>query len=349
RVAPTELSSGARLSFGIGEQSAPRGELSRTLSALFSGGAGPTLDWLGDFAMVGVADRAELLTASRMGRHWRDLSIERPASAEDLSRGDAPGSDLDMLTSLPVYVVVGLRSRVAAAIALTALEQQLKSAAPGAVSWAPFASHRGVDVVRIGGRERGREIALYYAMAGDNLVVSFNRSVLRSLIEQALDGKLPAPTPAAKPRLNDAQVVLELAPSKKGSLRALLTWALGVAAAERAPATRAAAEAVLRGVPESAHKPERSAELAVAYFGAAPLTQDQRRYWMSPEGIADPLRGTAHAPEWPALPTPESAAERLLTTLSRLRGDLSFEAEPALSGAAPPLRSLRARMDLWLR
>jgi hypothetical protein len=349
RVAPSELSSGARFSFGIGQQSSPRTELSRGLALLFASGAVPSLEFLGDYAMVGVADRAELLTASRIGRRWRDLSIERPAGAEDLSRGDAPGSDLDMLTSLPVYAVVGLRSRVAAALALTALEQQLKSAAPGALEWAPFASYRGVDVVRIWGRERGREIALYYALAGDNLVVSFNRSVMRSLIEQALDGKLSAPTARPSVRSNDGQVVLELAPTKKGSLRTLLTWALGVAAAERVPTTRAAAEAVLRGVPESAHKPERSTELAVAYLGAAPLTPDGRQYWMSPEGIADPLRGTAHAPEWPALPTPESPADRLLGALNRLRADLSFEAEPSLASTGMPLRSLRARMDLWLR
>jgi hypothetical protein len=144
-------------------------------------------------------------------------------------------------------------------------------------------------------------------------------------------------------------VVFELAPAKKGSLRTLLGWALSMAALEQTTGARAAAEAVLRGIPESAHKPERSAELAIAYFGAAPVTPDGRRYWMSPEGIADPLRGTAHAPEWPVLPTPESPVGRLLTGLNRVRADLSFDPEPTSASGGAPLRSLRARLDLWLR
>lgn len=346
RVSPRELASGARVSLGIGETSPLRRELSRSLSLLPTRDGGLTLDFLGDYAMVGIADRTELITAARVSRRSRDLPIERPASAEDLGREAAPRGDLDMLSGLPAYLVIGLRSRVAAGLALVALKQQLGAAAD-AVEWAPFASYRGVEVVRILGHERSGEIALYYALAGDQLVATFNRSVMRWLIEQALDGKLPPP--GAKTSSADGQVVFELAPAKKGSLRMLLGWGLAMAALEEATEARAAAEAVLRGVPESAHKPERSAELAAAYFGSAPLTPDGLRYRMAPEGIADPLRGTAHAPEWPALPTAESAAGRLLGALNRIRGDLSFDAEPTNPAGGDPLRSLRARMDFWLR
>lgn len=347
RVAPSELASGARFSLGIGEQSPLRRELSRSLSLLPTRDGSLTLDWLGDYVMLGVADRAELVTAARGSRRSRDLPIERPASAEDLGREAPSRSEIEMLSGLPAYLVVGLRSRVATGLALAALKQQLSAAAPDALSWAPFASYRGVEVVRILGRERGGEVALYYALAGDQLLASFNRSVMRFVIDQALDGKLPER--GRKTSSDDAQVVFELAPLKKGPLRTLLGWGLAVAASENAADTRAAAEAVLRGVPESAHKPERSAELARAYLGAAPLTPDGRYYWMSPEGIADPLRGTAHEPEWPALPTPESPPERLLSALNRLRADLSFEPEAAGASSAAPLRSLRARVDLWLR
>jgi len=94
---------------------------------------------------------------------------------------------------------------------------------------------------------------------------------------------------------------------------------------------------------------DRSAELLRAYLGATPLTPDGRYYSLSPEGIADPLRGTTHAPQWPTWPTPGSSAERLSSTLNRLRADLSFDDESELTTNAPRLRSLRARMDLWLR
>ncbi|HEX2872345.1 MAG TPA: hypothetical protein VHP33_13845 [Polyangiaceae bacterium] len=352
RVAPSELSSGARFAMGIGADAPLRRELSGLARWASGGGRGITLDWLGDYAMVGVADRAELLAAARSSRETREMPIERPASAEERGREDGPRDEMEMLAGLPVYAVVGLKSRVATAVALAAVRHMVVDAGSDAIQWAPFASYRGVEVVRVLGRDNSHEVALYYAFAGDALLLTLNRTVMRSLIEQALDGKFPLQDKAAlKARAgkNDGQVVVELAPSKKGSLRTLLTWALSVAAQEGSGRARAAAEAVLRGVPESAHKPERSAELLRAYLGSAPLTPDGRRYWLAPEGISDPLRGSSHAPEWPALPTPGSSAEKLLSAVSRVRSDLSFDEEPQLSTSTPRLRSLRARLDLWLR
>jgi hypothetical protein len=343
RVAPSELPAGARFSVGIGKDSWLRRELSRSVD-LFSG-RGITLDWLGDYAMIGVADRNELLAAARFGQRATERALERPPSSEEVVRDDGRRSELDLLPGLPVYAVVALRSRVAAAVALAAVRHKLEGAAAGAVEWAPLASYRDVEVVRIVGKDRGRELSLYYALAGDNLVLSFNRSVMRALIDRAMDGKLVT----APQGDSDGQVILELAPSKRGALRTLLTWAMVMASAEGTWQARATAEAVLRGVPESAHHPERSAALSLAYLGVVPLTPDGRRYALSPAGVTDPLRGSAHAPEWPALPTADSAAARLLAAFARFRSDLSFDEEPRLSAAEPPLRSLRARVDLWSR
>lgn len=344
RVAPVELPSGARLSIGVGDDSSLRRELSRSLDAFSRHGL--SLDWLGDYAMLGVADRNELLGAARFGQRVAEGALERPTASEDVVREESYRSALDLLTGLPLYAVVGLRSRIAAAVALTGVRQMLEGAAPGAVEWAPLASHRGVEVVRILGRERGRELSLYYALAGDDLIVCFNRSVMRALIDRALDGKLVRRAGAPG---EDGQVVLELAPTKRGALRTLLTWGLAMASAQGSRQARATAQAVLRGVPETAHQPERSAELSLAYLGVVPVTPDGRRYALSPTGVTDPLRGTAHAPQWPALPTPESPAARLLAAFARFRSDLSFDEEPRLSATEPPLRSLRARVDLWLR
>jgi hypothetical protein len=356
RVAPAELASGARLALAVGRHGYLRDGLGMLLSAV-SRNDELTLDWLGDYAMLGIADRSELLVAARSSRETRDLPIERPVSAEEMGRAPAARDELDLLAGLPVYLAVGLRSRIAAAVALTALRHMAESAAPGAFEWRPFAAHRGVEVVRILAKENGREVALYYAMAGDVLLVTLNRSVMRSLIEQALDGKLPSQNQPASDRAKDAQAVLELVPLKKGPLRALLSSALSLAALETSRSSRARAEAILRGVPESAHEPDRSAELSLAYFGAVPLTPDGRRYALAPEGIIDPLRGSQHAPDWPALPTAGSSADRVLSAFSRLRSDLSFDEEPEVASGStagqgrvsPRLRSLRARVDLILR
>jgi hypothetical protein len=203
--------------------------------------------------------------------------------------------------------------------------------------------------VRVMARERNKEVALYYAMAGDALLITLNRSVMRQLIEQALDGKLPVQGQPGAALAKEGQVVLEVSPLKKGPLRTLLAWSLTVSSLEAARSSRAAAEAVLRGVPESAHKPERAAELSLAYLGALPLTPDGRRYRLGADGITDPLRGTAHAPNWPALPPAESPSARVLGLFGGLRSDLSFDTEPQIASVPQPLRSLRARVDLWLR
>jgi hypothetical protein len=280
----------------------------------------------------------------------RDERIERPASAEELGRAPATRDDLDLLAGLPVYAVIGLKSRVAAAVALTVLRRMAEDTVPGAFEWAPFASHRGIEVVRILGKEHDAEVALYYAMAGDVFLVTLNRSVMRGLIDQALDGKLPKQNLPSAGREADAQAVLELVPLKKGALRALLASALTLASIEAARSSHFAAEAILRGVPESAHKSERSAELALAYLGAVPLTPDGRRYALASQGIVDPLRGSAHAPEWPLVPAPESSADRVVSALSRFRSDLSFDTERQANDSTQlPLRSLRARVDLTLR
>lgn len=351
RVAPAELLSGARFSIGIGAQAGLRHELERDLGLVSSFAPGIKLDWLGNYAMIGAADRGELLAASRVALLGSELPFERPGTAEELGHDESPRHGLDALSGLPVYVVVGLRSKLATAVMLGALRQALESVAPGAFEWKPFAEHRGVEVVRLLGRERGRELALYYAIAGDALLLTLNRSVLRDLIDQALAGKLPAQSAeAAEVDARKAgQVVLELSPSKKGALRTCLGWLLTLRGLSAAWSSRATIEAVLRGVPESAHVPERSAELSLAYLGVTPLTPEGRHYFLSPQGIVDPARGTEHAPEWPAVPFADSSTERVLSLLSQFRSDLSFDDEPALSGQEARLRSLRARVDLSLR
>jgi hypothetical protein len=347
RVTLPELASGARLALAVGSNGFLRERLGMLLT-LFARNDKLTLDWLGDYAMVGVADRNELLVSARSSRSLRDERIERPASADELGRETAARDDLDLLAGLPVYAVVGLKSRVAAAVALTVLRRMAEDTVPGAFEWAPLASHRGVEIVRIVGKERGREIALYYALTPDVFLVTFSRAVMKNLIDQALDGKLPKQNLPRTGREADAQAVLELVPLKKGALRQLVASALTLASIESARTSHFAAEAILRGVPESAHKSERSAELALAYLGAVPLTPDGRRYALAPEGIVDPLRGSAHAPDWPAVPAPGSSAERVVSALSRFHSDLSFDTEPLVS-TQNPLRSLRARVDLTLR
>ncbi len=352
-IALPDIASGARIGIGIGENAELRRTLTSGLGWLTRGDSRFKLDWLGNYALVGCADRNELLGPARRSMRHELRELERPVSPQDMAAEEPLPQGLLELQGLPVYLAVGLKSKLAAAVALTAARRMLEEAAPGAVEWAPLAEHRSVQVVRILGTERGKQVALYYAIAGDSLLVTFNRSVMGSLIDQALDGKLPPQGTASAEQLaqlaKEGQVVLELAPNKKGALRTILGWLLAAGARSAESGARHSIEAVLRGAPESAHRANRSAELLRLYLGGAPLTPDGRRYHLSPEGIMDPMRGSAHAPEWPSLPVPGSAVERVVNGLGRARSELSFDEEPEIAKGEPRLRSLRVRLDLWLR
>ena len=100
RLAVPELISGARFGIGIGKDSGLRRGVAQALTLFASQRHGIRLDWLGEYALVGLADRAELLLAARDSRETRDLPLERPASAEELGRGAAPRDDMELLAGL---------------------------------------------------------------------------------------------------------------------------------------------------------------------------------------------------------------------------------------------------------
>jgi hypothetical protein len=316
------------------------------------------LDWLGDWAMVGVQDQSLLATLSEdvTSSSERQL-IEAPGDAGSPERSE--DKLLDELPSLRLYAAVGIRSPLGATLALAGLRVIANETAPGLFDWGESSTRRGVPIVRIAlNREKAREqlgkdlggVQLFYALADGAILFALRESVLRAAIDDRLDGKGPK---APAEQTSGTQMAIDLAPDRGGGLWTALVWLFETGLVEnRGARSKALGEALLRGAPEQASDAASMRALALAYFGAVPLAPDGAPFRLRPEGIEDPARGTAYAPIWPAVPVAGSPLEAVMSAFTRGRTEVSFDDEPsgtpARAGVAP-LRSLHVRVTLDTR
>jgi hypothetical protein len=312
-------------------------------------------DWVGDWAMLGILDRARVAQAAlgleSMGSS--DDPLQAPAKEDDSAHSAHTEGDLvTTLASLPIYASIGVRNPVGAALALVAMRGIAATAAPGLIEWGEGATHRDVPVVKVEfnskkAREQfgeSVEAKVFYAIAGGAILVALNEPTLDGLIDDRLDGKGPS---APADRGGGTQMALDFrSEAGKGLWTSLMRLFEGEMVHDGGGLSRATAEALLRGGPERAGDAAAMRSLALAYFGAAPRTQDGDAFAMTPEGLADPVRGTACAPAWPPLPVPGSPVEAIMRVLTRARADLSFDDEGHAVKGARPLRSLHARVTL---
>ena len=342
RLRVPALLAGLSGAIGLGADADLRHELSQ-MSRFIGGGKSFAFDWLGDYALVGVTARNALANAAH--QEWFNR-IELPRSADT---PPPPSSFLSQSTAtLPLYVALGVRSRVGAGLFLTALRGLAREAAPGVAEWGTGASYHGQEVVAVHFREHDVRGALYYALTENALVLSLNETVLH----QALD-LLAAHPPVALaagqvPPADAGQLVVELSPEKGDALYQALAWSGAEAMLERAEESQTLAGAVLLGARELGADSAAVRERMRAYLGAVVVTPEGKDYVLAPEGVKDPDHGTPYAPVFPELPVPGSPLERVLSGLRRVRTALSFDDEP---GGAPdnPLTSLHARVTLELR
>jgi len=336
--------SGLRYALAIGEDAAIRRELTRSSSIL---GRTVTFDWLGDQVVLGIANRSEV---THVARHFVSDKLEPP-------EGDEPHREqFEALLRLPAYLVVGVRNRVAAALALAAIRKLASEAAPEMFRWREAGKHRDIGVVEVviapssGGLNLlDREASLYYALTPGAWIVSLSRPVLNDLIDAELDGKAPRGV-SGKQASEHGQLLVELGADKGSALSTAFGWLATVALLEGADGGRAGAEAILRGSPESRASDDAFRAAARATLGHVPLTPDGALYRLTEQGIMDPARGTDYAPKFPETPVPGSPLATVLSRFERLHTTVSFDRELA-SGVAGgrDSRSFVARMTLDLR
>jgi hypothetical protein len=305
------------------------------------GGNSLKFDWLGDSVTLGLADRSELTRVARAG-----LRRKLEAPTDELRRDDT----LDALAELPAYASIEVKNRIGAVVALGTLRKMAEDVARDMLAWRDGGKRRGVSITDIeilpsGMLRQGGHV--YYALCPNALVFSLNRAVLEGLIDAELDGKAPRGVTDPKNR-EGGQLVVELGTKKDGALLRTIGWLVAVNLVARTE-SRETAEAILRGAPEARASAEAFRDLSRAYLGHVPLTPDGKLYEYSPEGIRDPLRGTAHAPIFPQTPAPGSPLASVLARFARLRSDISFDVEPGSASRENATRSFSARLSLELR
>jgi hypothetical protein len=339
RVATPSATDGLRVTLGVGKEAPLRRELTR-----MSGFIGRTLefDWLGDEIVMGMADRSEVTPAARA---FAARSLEPPGGDEQ------QGGEWESMLGLPAYLVVGVRNRVGAALALGALRKLATDTVPDMFHWRDAGKHRDISVVELASTDRGflrERLSLYYALCPRAIVFSFSRPVLDRLIDEQLDGKAPRGV-SRKDAVGRGQLVLELGTKKDGAMATAFAWLLSAAMVEQSEISRFNAEAILRGAPEARSGDAAFRAAARASLGVVPLTPDGALYRLTREGVEDPARGTPYIPVYPATPVRGSPLADVISRFERLRTEVSFDEEPGAGGERVDARSFFAKMTLDLR
>jgi hypothetical protein len=292
-----------------------------------------SFDWIGDYALIGLAERNELSNAvlGEIGEF-----IEMPAAMPERR-----AAFVASLQDLPVYAAIQVRSRVAAALALGLLREIGEREAADLARWGTAPPYRGTQITTVTAREGRATLTLYYCLTPDSLVMALNEAALHVAIDGLLDAP-PVPADGAKQDASAAQAVLELAFAPGSPLYKSLAWGATAALLDDLNDAPSLAEAVLRGDPGVRSEPARARAAYRAVYGVVPVTLEGQDFTLGAEGISFPPRGTVNAPIWPDLPVPGSPLDRVLSRLARLRTALSFDVEP-WSPPGRPLQSLHAR------
>jgi len=348
RVSAPPLGSGARAVVGIGQNARVRRELAglaRGISRKHDLG----LDFLGEWAMVGVDDRPAV------ARAVQELERDLPQvpSAEDGPRRD----EIAALASLPAYAALEVKSMAGAAIALAALHGIADDVLPGAIQWGEHGKERDIAIVRIAvagdlGRRRDdredgkqKDLEIFYALNRGVFLVSLNEHTLRRLVDDLVDGRGPSPAKAAA---GGSQLVVDLAGEKQGALFTVLSWLLTEESIDVGEHSSSTAEALLIGARDRAGSPQAIRALGLAYLGSMPVPAEGGAFTLAADGVHDPRRGSASAPVWPKVPVAGSPVDKLLSAVGRFRSEIAFDREGSAKGDAG-LLSLHARVTLGLR
>ena len=348
RVTAPAIGSGARAVIGVGQSASVRRDLAR-LARGFSSGHDLGLDFLGEWAMVGVDDRPAVATAVRMLE--RDLP-EAPGVADEprLFR------EIEAATGLPAYVAIGIKSMAGATIALAALHAIGDDVMPGGIQWGERGKERDVTLVRIaikddddrgGGQPDAAKkgaFEIFYALSRGVFLASFNEGTLRRLVDDLVDGHGPGP---AATSATGSQLVVDLAGEKQGALFTVLSWLLTEESID-AGSSRAVAEALLVGARDRASDPRALRALGLAYWGSVPVPPEGGAFTLAADGVHDPRRGSASAPVWPKGPVAGGPVDKLLSAVGRFRSEIAFDREGPGKGDGE-LLSLHAKVTLGLR
>jgi len=350
RVSVPPIGEGLRAVAGIGADARVRHEVARLASGAL-GRHAFDLDFLGDWAMAGLADKTRLAAIAQNLR----LPLPEAPEPEPTKRID----EIAEAGKIPAFAAVEIRSRAGAALALAAVRRMADETLRGQLSWNDIGVEHGTTVFRvaIGQHREGlsenaaedrTEVALFYALTDHTFLVSLDERVLRGLVSDLAEGRGPI-APTGRPHADGAQLVIDLAGQRGGGLFTVLSWLLSEQLVRASASARAAAEALLRGAPESAGDRAAMRALALAYFGAVSTPPHGGTYTLAADGIRDPVLGSQSSPTWPRVPVEGSMVDKLLGAVGRFRSEIAFDPEGNVGSGTRRLQSLHVRASFGLR
>jgi hypothetical protein len=346
RVKAPLITDGLRAVVGIGANAGVRRELAE-LGGGRSGRFGMHFDFLGEWAMVGTVDRARIAEVTR--RLTRDLP-EMPGATDEREDMD----EIAEAARIPAYAAVEIRSMTAAGIALAEVRKLGESVFHDELIWTEIGSEAGRSIVRVGVKpsshmtDGNSEVVAFYALTDKAIIVALDEQVLRMLVRDSSEGRGPVSTRKSSDA-EGAQLIVDLAGDRQGGIFTVLSWLLSQELVRDSGAGRAEAEALLRGAPEKTTDANRLRALALGYFGAVPVPPYGGAYSMGPDGVREPLRGSASSPRWPALPVSGSMVDKLLGNIGRFRSEVAFDPEGRVTKDGRGMQSLHVKATLGLR
>ncbi len=308
RLTAPKLEHGLRMLFSIAKDSSLRRELDGSSRSFL--GKSLSLNWVGDWAFVGLNDQASVANAL--------LPHMRPA----LRPGSEPPRELESALKLPLFAGIGIKSPTLAALAFAAARNKLTDFGSGLVQLLPEQKYRGLSILTVKGPDA---VTVYAALSQHAFYVSLDLPTLESLLEDDLSGKLPQ-TLARRPDATH-QFFVDLSGRHNGGLVTSLMWGLEQMADEAPDSSRARAQALLLALGAADASEQR--RIAESYLGGVPLTRDGRQFELTASGVGEEMRGTEHSPNWPVLPVLNSPIERILAGFRAMRSSISFDAEPS--------------------
>lgn len=344
RVDVARLPKGLQAVWAVGADARLRRDMDGFLK-MSSGQQDLGLGWLGDWVAIGLDDRATLVELLSQVDREVQLPLERSGNTwEDRELWRRVGK-------FPVYAAAEVRNPLALVAALTALRGLVNQVAPGMIEWGEVEKYRDLAIVRVGvsksapmlpDRDIADAIALHYLQTGSAIALALDPETLKSVADRLLDGQGPKTVSEGA-----AQFVFDARTRTGGPLWTALLWLIQGQAYDTQRSARRNAEALLRGDPALAGQPEQLAQRGMAYFGFAPLTaQGDSRFELRADGPADLISGSTVHPSFVELPVAGSPVAALMQRLAGVRGEVSFDSEPAAAG--PNARSLHTRFVISL-
>ncbi len=325
RVEAGEGPAGVRFLFAIGEDSFLR----RQAKGLTSNYLGDSsfLDWVGEYAYVGLADTPAVAEALRPGFAPR--------------QGLVPSRELDEAEAalrMPFYASLAIKSRTTASLALAFLNEKFLRE-ESSFEHATLDPYRKLPVWRLSYSDGADRYTLFYSLGERALFFSLSEDVLRELLDREAKGLEPTTVQAASgtpqgrrgagrraqgpnEELDRTQFQAALHVIERGGLFTALAWLLDY--------DSLASRSFLHASEVYGAWGNRGASVTKAfydYWGEEPITQDGRRFEWTPSGVIDPARGGEFLYRWPLLPDPESHIGKILHSISKISTSLAIDQE----------------------